>query len=80
MLIESMNLLDAVYMTVITVATVGFKEVKELSDGGKIFTIMLIILSWGVFAYSISVITTVLVEGELRNLVRGYRNKSGLKK
>jgi len=41
MIIEDMNFIDALYMTVITLATVGFKEVKELGPSGKIFTISL---------------------------------------
>lgn len=78
-LIEGYSLIDAVYMTVITVATVGFREVQELSTAGKIFTILLIVISLGILAYSISVITLHLVEGRLsiyfrRNIItRGIR-------
>ncbi|MGM0568630.1 MAG: ion channel, partial [Elusimicrobiota bacterium] len=42
MSIENLNMLDAFYMTVITLSTVGFKEVVELSKGGMLFTIALI--------------------------------------
>ena len=35
--IEDYNLLDSIFMTVITIATVGYREVKELDDAGKIF-------------------------------------------
>ncbi|MCF8304327.1 MAG: potassium channel protein [Bacteroidales bacterium] len=80
MLIEDLPFLDALYMTIITIATVGFREVKELSMEGKMFTIFLIVISWGTFAYAISIITTHFVEGELQNTLRGYRLKSGLKK
>jgi voltage-gated potassium channel len=69
-LIEGYSLIDAVYMTVITVATVGFREVKELTTEGKIFTILLIIISLGVLAYSLSVITLHIVEGRLRIFFR----------
>ena len=65
-LIDDYSLIDAIYMTVITVGTVGFREVKELSTAGKIFTIMLIITSLGILAYSLSVITLHIVEGRLR--------------
>lgn len=61
--IEDFNFLDALYMTVITVATVGFQEVQKLSDSGKIFTIFLIISSFGIFAYSLSNIAIYAVEG-----------------
>jgi len=75
-IIEGVNFLDALYMTIITVTTVGFGEVKELSDVGKVFTISLIITSIGAFAYSLSILTSLFVEGELFYLIRGYRRKS----
>ncbi|RME17758.1 MAG: potassium channel protein [Bacteroidetes bacterium] len=71
-LLEDMNFLDALYMTVITVATVGYKEVKTLSDEGKIFTIFLIITSFGIFAYAISSITQFIIEGEFNQF---FKNK-----
>jgi voltage-gated potassium channel len=80
MLIESYSLLDATYMTVITVGTVGFREVRDLSDHGKIFTIVLIVISLGTFAYSLSVITSYFIEGEIRRFYRDYKNKSGVRK
>ncbi len=79
-LIENASFIDALYMTVITVGTVGYREVVELSFYGKIFTIILIILSLGVLAYSLSLITSYFVEGELSNLYRNYKTKSGVKK
>ncbi|GAB4200317.1 MAG: potassium channel protein [Bacteroidia bacterium] len=71
-LLEDMNFLDALYMTIITVATVGYKEVKDLSDEGKLFTIFLIITSFGIFAYAISSITQFIVEGEFNQF---FKNK-----
>ena len=44
MVLEGWSILDALYMTVITITTVGFEEVHELSSRGQIFTIVLIIL------------------------------------
>ena len=44
MSIEGWRPLDAAYMTVITLGTVGFKEVHDLSDGGKLFTMCLIVI------------------------------------
>ena len=67
-LIEKYTFLEAFYMTIITIATVGFQEVHPLSDVGKIFTAFLIITSFGTFAYAISAITKYVVEGA--NLVR----------
>ena len=66
MVIEGYNFVDALYMTIITVSTVGFKEVQELSPSGRIFTIFLIITSFGTFAYAISVLSQSLINGEVR--------------
>ncbi len=66
MLIEKMNLLDALYMTVITLATVGYKEVKELTINGKIFTIILIFSGFGVFTYALTTGAKVIIEGEIK--------------
>ena len=65
MLIESYPPIDALYMTVITISTVGFREIKPLSDTGKIFTIFLIISSLGVLAYFLSNLTQSLFKTQL---------------
>jgi voltage-gated potassium channel len=63
---EGFTLLDAFYMTIITISTTGFAEVQHLSDTGRIFTAFLIITSFGTFAYAISVITSYIVDGEFK--------------
>ena len=73
MLIERWSLLDSVYMTVITVATVGFREVHTLSDAGQWFTIALIFAGVGGIAYSIGTIAEFMVEGPLVELLEGRR-------
>ncbi|RUA23541.1 MAG: potassium channel protein [Bacteroidetes bacterium] len=80
MIIEAANFLDAAFMTVITVSTVGFNDVLILSEEGKIFTMILIAISWVTFAYGISVITSHFVEGEMGVLLHIYRNKKQLNK
>lgn len=65
--IEGFSLLDSLYMVVITVATVGFKEVQPLTDAGKIFTIVLILSSFGIFGYAITTITRFIIDGGFRN-------------
>lgn len=52
-LIEGWSLLDAVYMTVITLTTIGFAETRPLSAGGRVFTIVLIFLGVSAVAYSL---------------------------
>lgn len=80
MIIEGDNFLNALYMTIITISTVGFGEIHKLSVGGKIFTIFLILMSFGTYAYAISIITTHFVEGQLSGFFAGankkrYKNK-----
>ena len=74
-LIEKMNFLDSIYMTVITVSTVGFKEVgaEPLSPQGKVFTIGLIISSLGSLAYVGSNMARFIFDGELANYIKTYR-------
>jgi len=66
--IEGWTLFDAFYMTVITVASVGFGEVHPLSTAGRAFTIVLIFVGLGTAAYGFSTITAFLVEGDLGHL------------
>lgn len=80
MFIEDYRLLDALYMTVITLATVGFREIHPLSDAGKIFTILLVISSIGTYTYAISVLTSQFLEGKINNIFRHYRTKSNVKR
>ncbi|MFZ6016764.1 MAG: potassium channel family protein [Nitrospirota bacterium] len=70
MLIEGWGLLDSFYMTVITIASVGYMEVNPLSPQGRIFTIFLIIFGMGILLFGISTFTAFLVEGELSEMLR----------
>ncbi len=74
--LEDYNLVDAFYMTMLTMSTVGFEEVKPLSQNGKIFTSILIILSFSTFAYAISVITSYIVSGQFKESILERRMKS----
>jgi voltage-gated potassium channel len=70
MLIEHLGLVDAVYMTVITLSTVGFGEVKPLSAAGRLFTIALLVIGVGLIAYTLGTIIEFVVSGELTGLFR----------
>jgi len=74
---EDDTFLDALYLTTITISTVGFGLPHELSDSGKIFTIFLILFSFGNYAYAISVITTYLVQGQIVNVLGLKSGKKG---
>jgi voltage-gated potassium channel len=65
MVIEGWNAWDAFYMTVTTVATVGFQEVHPLSFGGQVFTAVLIFCGVGTAFYTVTLLATVIVEGGL---------------
>ncbi len=80
MYLEGWTLIDALYMTIITVATVGFKEVYPLSVQGKIFTIVLITMGVGVFAYGAVTFSRLLVEGELKKVFDKRRLEREMKK
>jgi voltage-gated potassium channel len=68
----NINLLDALYMTVITISTVGFKEVAEMTPQAKIFTIILIIISVFMVGYLLSAIVTYFSGG---NFYDNWREK-----
>jgi voltage-gated potassium channel len=78
--IEHMSLLNAVYMTVITLATVGFSEVHPLSDLGKVFTIFLIISGTSLFFFTLSNVAVFLLSGEWREHWEQQRNERMLRK
>lgn len=69
MTIEGWRLLDAVYMTVITLGTVGFKEVHDLSDGGKIFTMGLVVVGVSVIGYIVGSLAQIMFEGQIQRIV-----------
>jgi voltage-gated potassium channel len=69
--IEHMNLLDSLYMTIITIFTVGFREVKApLSQGGQIFTIIVIIGGAGTVLFALTKLVEIVYEGGLQTFLR----------
>ena len=73
--------IDAAYMSVITLSTVGFGEVKPLDTAGRLFIIFVIIASFATFVYAVSVLTNLFTSGEaVRHLQesKGRRMREGL--
>lgn len=73
MVIEHARAFDALYMTVITVGTVGYGEVIPLSEAGRIFTMFLIIAGFGILVFTLGTFIDFVVEGHLRGLLEGRR-------
>jgi voltage-gated potassium channel len=64
------SLIDAIYMTVITLTTVGYGEIIDLSHhpGGRLFTIGLLLLGMGVVAYTVPMLAAFFIEGQLLHI------------
>lgn len=67
MLLEGWGLLDSLYMTIITLSTVGYGEVHNVGPGGRIFTVLLIIFGVSIITYIVSLVVETLVAGEIRS-------------
>jgi voltage-gated potassium channel len=65
-LIEGWSFLDALYMTVITITTVGYGEIHQLSKQGRIFTVFLILSSFGGMGYVLGSIVQTFIAGQIR--------------
>ncbi len=76
MAIEGFSFLDAVYQTITAVTTAGFGEINPLGSGGRIFTIVIIILGIIVILYILTAVMQIAVEGELESLL-GVRRMKG---
>jgi voltage-gated potassium channel len=61
--------MDAVYQTVTTVTTVGFRELHPLSAGGRIFTMALILVGVGTVLYTFTLVLEAVVEGQIQELL-----------
>lgn len=80
MIFEGYSFLDAFYMTVITLSTIGYGEVKPLTEAGKIFNIIFIISSFAIFAYIISSLTRYIVSGEMTTYFKNRKLMNALEK
>lgn len=69
MVIEKASFLDALYMTVITLTTVGFREAVDLHESGKIFTIVLLLTGVGTLFYAAGLVVQMFLEGQIGSLL-----------
>ena len=80
MTIEEWDFLESLYMTAISLTTVGFMEVHPLSSEGRVFTIVLITLGVGLFFYAIGVLAEAVVEGQIKGIVERRRMQKEINK
>ncbi|MCP2519718.1 potassium channel protein [Candidatus Aminicenantes bacterium AC-335-B20] len=78
-LIEKWNILECLYMTVITIFTVGFREVRPLTPTGRIFTIFIIFSGVSTAFYAFTKIAEIAFEGGIRKFWRKRMNEKKLK-
>ncbi len=76
MFIEGWGFLDALFMTITTITTVGYREVHPLSTGGEVFTIFLIVGGVGGALYALTGIIQYIIEGNIRTILGRRRMKS----
>lgn len=79
MVIEGWNFRDSLFMTVITLTTVGYAEVHELSPSGEYFTIVLLIGGVGIILYVLATEARVIFEGELQDVFGRRRLEKKIK-
>ncbi len=79
MLQEGWSFLDAFYMSVITLTTVGFSEVHPLSEGGRVIVIVYLILGLGVFLYCAAQVGEMLIRVQVTEYLRRRKMDSAIR-
>jgi voltage-gated potassium channel len=79
-LLLGFGLLEAVYQTVTTVTTVGFREVRPLTAGGQVFTIILILVGVGTALYTLGVLLEAFIEGHFAQQLERRRMERRISK
>ncbi len=75
------GLLDALYMTVITLTTVGFGEIIDMSNSpaGRVFTLLLLLVGFAIVLYAVPMMTAFVIEGQLLNVFARRRMEKSIR-
>jgi len=76
--IEKYTFVESLWQTVITISTVGFGEVRTMSTIGRLFSVFLIIVGFAAFGYSLTSLTRIIVEGEIKNVFRNRKMEKNI--
>lgn len=79
-IIEDYTFLEAFYMCIITISTVGFQEIHPFSDSGRIFASILIIISIGIYFYGATALAKFIIEGEFRKFFKHFNVNKKIEK
>lgn len=80
MIIEDWTIGESLYMTIITITTVGFAEVHPLSDTGRHFTVIFLIFSVAILGYSVTTLITYIFEGQIVTIFKERRMNRRIKR
>jgi voltage-gated potassium channel len=80
MIIEDFRFVEALYMTIITITTAGFTEVRPLTDQGRVFTIFMLLLSYISLAWAITRIIQYIFNGEVNEFFKNRKLMSSINK
>jgi voltage-gated potassium channel len=75
-----LEFIDALYMTVITISTVGFQEVTEMTQQAKLFSIVLILFSIGTVSYLVTNIASYFIEGDIKEALKRRKMENRISK
>jgi voltage-gated potassium channel len=73
MILEKYTLLEAIYMTTLSITTVGFREVRTLSPQGQLFTVILLIISWASLTFILARLTQFVISGEINQYFKNRK-------
>lgn len=76
--IEKYTFVESLWQTVVTLSTVGFGELRPMSQSGKLFSVFLILVGFAAFGYSLTSLTRIIVEGEIKNVFRNRKMEKNI--